>query len=331
MSKSISQPYPRIDDDSSKLRGCLDDTTLVEHTSSIPLDQFKNLMREAIEKASGKSSREILSVPANATEEEVLEHFRNEGVQLFKYFHKYVSDPAATAHQLYRKHYQDIGREQFRNRSLQKERMNSGWRYQYLAVDAAQNLTRFRSISDIGTAEADFNAIVAFKDKTLRPLRLYVSVKNRSNTMGGQDWPKAIYALEEVAKADKNATGPYCCVFGIAMERGTRSIRHMKKTKQPYSVNTEIWFSDFFWPFFTNYSYQDVMQLMLEVLMGSKEPAPLPTTINIPSELLDSFGAECYTAGLLDDDGFFNNPQRLVEFFVQPLKIKKRQKSKKKS
>jgi hypothetical protein len=267
----------------------------------------------------------------DAVEEETLEHFQNEGVELFKYFHKYVSDPAATAHQLYRKHYREIGREQFRNRSLQKERMNSGWRYQYLAVDAAQKSTRFKSISDIGTAEGDFNAIVAFKDNKLRPLRLYVSVKNRSNTMGGQDWPKAIHALEEVAKADKNATGPYCCVFGIAMERGTRSIRRMKKTGQPYSMNTEIWFSDFFWPFFTSYSYQEVMQLMLDVLMDSKEPTPLPTTINIPSELLDSFGAQCHKAGLLSDDGNFDNPQRLVEFFVQPLTIKKQGKSKKKS
>jgi hypothetical protein len=142
-----------------------------------------------------------------------------------------VGDPASTAHQIYNKHYRVVGIEQFRNRTLQKERMNSGWRYQYLSVDCARESGRFVSVSDIGAAEGDFNAIIEFTDPTLQPLRLYVSVKNRSNTMGGQDWPKAIHALESVAIADKNATGPYCCVFGIAMERGQRNIKRQQKTK----------------------------------------------------------------------------------------------------
>jgi len=93
--------------------------------------------------------------------------------------------------------------------------MNSGWRYQFLALDCAQQSRRFKSVSDIGAAEADFNAVIEFVDKKKSALSLYVSIKNRSNTMGGQDWPKAIYALENVAKTDKNRTGPYCCVFGM--------------------------------------------------------------------------------------------------------------------
>ena len=68
--------------------------------------------------------------------------------------------------------------------------------------------------------------------------------------MGGQDWPKAIQALETVAKADKNRTGPYCCIFGIAMEKGNRYIKYEKKTNTAYSVNTEVWLSDFLLAFF---------------------------------------------------------------------------------
>lgn len=66
--------------------------------------------------------------------------------------------------------------------------MNSGWRYQFIAKDAAIITQRFDSISDIGASEADFNATVV-EIKTNRPINFYVSVKNRTNTLGGQDWP----------------------------------------------------------------------------------------------------------------------------------------------
>jgi hypothetical protein len=45
--------------------------------------------------------------------------------------------------------------------------------------------------------------------------------------MGGQDWPKAISALENVARSDKNRSGPYICVFGIAIDKGQRQIRRI--------------------------------------------------------------------------------------------------------
>ena len=57
--------------------------------------------------------------------------------------------------------------------------------------------------------------------------------------MGGQDWPKAISALENVARSNKNRSGPYVCVFGIAIDKGQRQIHRIGKTKQPYSVNTK--------------------------------------------------------------------------------------------
>lgn len=313
--KTIAQDYPRIQDENSPQHGCLDDSKLVPHRTKIRVETMKTLILEAIANASRKSSREILAIPISATTEELEALYEREGRELFKYFKKYCGDPAATAHQVFRKHYREVGIEQFRNRTLQKERMNSGWRYQFLVFDCARYSQRFRSVSDIGAAEGDFNATIEFLERNRKPLSLYVSVKNRSNTMGGQDWPKAIQALENVAKNDKNRTGPYCCIFGIAMDRGTRYIKYERKTKIAYSVNTEVWLSDYFWPFFANYSYEEIMTLVLDVLVSSYEADALPSQTDVPERLLESFAESCRKAGLVDETGVFHNPYKLVKFF----------------
>lgn len=319
MAKTIQTPpqnYPRIQNPDDPYFGCLDDTQLVSHSYKIPVSSLKRLIASAISNANNKSSREILSIPEGADTELLSEIYKKEGKALFRYFKKYCGDPASTAHQVMGQHYKEVGKEQFRNRTLQKERMNSGWRYQYLALGCAQESRRFVSVSDIGAAEGDFNAVINFKDKSRAPLSLYVSVKNRSNTMGGQDWPKAIQALETVARNDKNRVGPYCCVFGIAMDRGMRYIKVERGTNKPHSVNTEVWLSDFFWPFFANYSYEEIMTAVLNVLIEFSRPDKLSAHLDVPEELLESFGEECRQKGLVDKNGYFNDPYKLVHFFV---------------
>jgi hypothetical protein len=155
-------------------------------------------------------------------------------------------------------------------------------------------------------------------------LRLAFSIFNLlcGGLLGGQDWPKAIQALENAARSDKNRTGPYCCVFGIAMDRGSRYIKRAQKTKIAHSVNTEIWLSDYFWPFFVNYTYEEIMTLVLDVLISSYEANNLSTEVEIPDKLLDSFGEACIRAGLVDTSGNFDDPHKLVRFFVSSL-IKK--------
>lgn len=317
LGKTVHQAYPRIEDEENTAYGCLDESALVPHTKKLSIRLLKRLVLQAICHANSKSSREILLIPADATTDDIARICEQQGKELFKYFKKYCGDPASTAHQVHGKHCSEVGKQQFYNRTLQKERMNSGWRYQYLAHDCATHTSRFQSVSDLGAAEADFNATIRFRDKTKGWLSLYVSVKNRSNTMGGQDWPKAILALENVAKNDKNRTGPYCCVFGIAMERGLRYIKYEKKTRRAYSENTEIWLSDFFWPFFSNYSYEQIMTLVLDVLIGSTQADELPIQVEVPDALLESFGQCCRQAGLLNKDGVFDNPHKLVQFFVR--------------
>ena len=318
VSKSIvPQDYPRIQDKNSPDYGCLDDSKLIPHTYKIPSPKLKEIILAAISNANKKSSREMLSIPAGLSEQEEEKLYIEEGKKLFHYFRKYIGDPAATAHQIKGKHYAEVAKELFRNRALQKERMNSGWRYQFLALDCAQSSKRFRSVSDIGTAEGDFNAVIEFRDKKRKALTLYVSVKNRSSTMGGQDWPKAIHALENLANADKNRVGPYCCVFGIAMERGFRIIKTEQKGGKAHSVNTELWLSDFFWQFFANYSYEEIMIAVLEILMEMHPADKLSTEVEIPEKLLESFGDSCRSKGLLDKSGYFNDPYKLVQFFCR--------------
>jgi hypothetical protein len=314
--RTTAQNYPRIHSESSEYNGFLDESKLNPHIHKFAVDELKKIIRQAIDFANKKSSRAILNIPDEASSEVISGIYRNEGRELFKYFVKYCGDPASTAHECLYRHYSQIAVEQFRNRTLQKERMNSGWRYQFIAKDSAILSKRFQSVSDIGASEADFNAIIGKKD-TNDPINIYVSVKNRTNTMGGQDWPKAIRALEQMAKSDKNRNGPYICVFGIAMEKGLRNIKNEAKSKIPYSFNTEIWMSDFFWPFFSNYKYDEIVINVLDVLIEEGETSLLD--IEIPKELIDSFGNVCDHLGLLDTQGKFNDPYKLVDIFCNKI------------
>ena len=319
MAKQITvQSYPRIEN-ATAFNGFIDDAKLVKHTKRIATITLKEIIQSAIKYANVKSSRVLLNIPADSDDATVLKHHNKAGKDLFLYFKKYFGDPASSAFDCLGKHYSVIAKEQFRNRTIQKERMNAGWRYQAIAKDAAIKSRRFNSVSDIGTAEADFNAVIKEEDSN-RLITIYVSVKNRTNTMGGQDWPKAIRALEEVAKGDKNRQGPYICVFGIAMDKGFRNIRLEGKTKQPYSFNTEVWLSDFFWPFFANASYDEIIKAVLQILIENEEKSSLD--FELPYDVIAAFGKICNEYSLLDEDNKFNNPYRLVDLFCGKLKAK---------
>ena len=163
-SSTIPQDYPRIQDTDNHSHGCLDDSQFVQHQHKIVIEKLKGFIRQAILNANKKSSREIISIPLDATPEAIDKIHEREGKELFKYFKRYCGDPASTAHQAYRKHYREVGIDQFRNKTLKRERMNSGWRYQFLVVDCAGNSKRFKNISDSAAAEGDFNSIVEFID-----------------------------------------------------------------------------------------------------------------------------------------------------------------------
>jgi hypothetical protein len=311
---TMPQSYPRIQDEDDPCYGFIDEQRLVSHSRKIQRKELHRIIKSAIVSANKKSSRVILNIQEDSSAEEINQIFVKGGKELFKYFVKYCGDPASTAIACHNHHYTTIAKEQFRNRTLQKERMNSGWRYQFIAKDGASCSRRFNSVSELGASEADFCVLIGTVDRDPQHVSIYTSVKNRINTMGGQDWPKAIAALETVAKNDKNRTSPYLCVFGIAMEKGGRLVKQEQKTKRKYSHNTEIWRSDFFWPFFTNHSYEEIIQAVLEVLIEVGEKDSIE--IEIPDGLIESFGECCRQQELLDDRGMFHDPFRLVRLFV---------------
>jgi hypothetical protein len=320
----VTQKYPRLPNSD-----LLDDSKLKPHRSKIAPEKLKNIILSAIQTANKKSTKAILDVPEMTSEEEIQQLYMREGRNLFEYFRQYYSDPASAAFQCLDISCREVAKEQFLRRMLQKERMNSGWRYQYIAKDSANASQRFESVSDIGQTEADFNAVIKRVDSDSK-LTIYVSVKNRSNTIGGPDWPKAIATLEDVASKDKNRDGDYICVFGITIERGERRIRGSGKTKKPFSVNTELWLADFFWPFFTNYTYEDIAKAVLEVLISQDKPE-LSSDLEMPEELLASFEDCCREHDLLDEEGKFNDAFKLVEFFCRPRRLDKKKVVKKKA
>src|SRR5947207_16013527 len=237
MAAAVAQNYTRISE-GEEFAGRLDERKLTPHSYKIPQSKLRQIITDAVKSANRKASRAILNIPEKSTDAEMQKIFLKEGRKLLDYFRQYCGDPPATAYQCLDRHYSEVAVEQFRNRTLQKERMNSGWRYQFMAHDCAQASRRFATVSQLATAEADFNVTI----KTVRfpkpKVCIYVSVKNRTNTMGGQDWPKAIVALETMAKNDQNrGRDPYLCVFGIAMEKGTRLMKARRSGGGFYSVN----------------------------------------------------------------------------------------------
>ena len=220
-SGSNIQLYPRIQGD-HRQADLLDDTTLRAHTGRMSLDELKMLVRQAIANANLKSSRTILNIPEGAEQAEIEKIFRREGRELLKYFRKYCGDPAETARRMYTKSYREVGVELFRNRTLQRERMNSGRRYQFLAKAYAESL---------GLGDVDSR-----------------------------------YALKLLYNA---------------------------------------------------HGRQTVNRVILEVLMESRPSVALIDETEAPQAVIEAFGDACRACGLVDSNGRFSDPHRLVEFFCR--------------
>ena len=79
MAKITPQNYPRIDDVDDHYNGCLNEATLVPHQYKISEDELKRLISSAIINANKKSSRQILSIPPDAREDEIFQIYKKEG------------------------------------------------------------------------------------------------------------------------------------------------------------------------------------------------------------------------------------------------------------
>ena len=78
--------------------------------------------------------------------------------------------------------------------------------------------------------------------------------------------------------------------------------------------------SDYFWPFFTNHSYEEIILAVLHTLNETQTPDLATANVAIPQELKDSFGQHCKEYKLLDEEGRFNDADRLVGVFCGTVK-----------
>ena len=138
---TIPQNYPRVGE-GQKFEGFLDGLCIAPHKRKLTQQELREIIVAAIEYANRKSSRAILDIPANVSDEAAQRIYLQEGTKLFAYFKRYYGDPATTAYECQGRHYREVAAEQFHNRTLQKERMNSGWRYQRIAFRCAAQKDR---------------------------------------------------------------------------------------------------------------------------------------------------------------------------------------------
>ncbi len=144
---------------------------------------------------------------------------------------------------------------------MQRHRMTIGVFYQFLLLEIMK--ARGWAVFD-GVNEGD---IVADVDTPGFDggIRLYISVKKSSDTVGGQDVAGVIKRLESMAKAEKNLTRPYLCVLCVATPSRGKLLnynddRKIKRDKEGryLSLNCEYWGPGFVFPYASGYEAQDV-------------------------------------------------------------------------
>lgn len=135
---------------------------------------------------------------------------------------------------------------------MQRRRMQIGVFYQYLIIELMKY--RFPPTVD-GKKEGDVETELETPGFD-KGLRVFMSVKKSSDTVGGQDVPGVIRRLEAMAAEDKNLTRPYLCVVCVATPPRGRILsyadsRQMKRNNEghPYSPNCEVWLPGFIFPF----------------------------------------------------------------------------------
>lgn len=187
---------------------------------------------------------------------------------------------------------------------MQRHRMSIGVFYQFLILELMRN----RWATFDGTREGD---VVADIDTPgFSPgLRLYMSVKKSSDTVGGQDIGGVIRRLEDVAKEEKNLTRPYLTVICIATpakgklrgydDRRIKTNRH----GQPYSLNCEFWGPGFIFPYTTG---KTAMEIYLLAIREVSNYLPF-MTLKYRKECSAILAKRLNELGLLDANGKINS------------------------
>jgi hypothetical protein len=184
--------------------------------------------------------------------------------------------------------------------------MRIGVFYQYLLIELMR--ARFPNVVD-GKREGDVEAEIDTPGFA-KGLRLYISVKKSSDTVGGQDVAGVVRRLESIAMEEKNLTRPYLCVVCFATpHRGIilpyEQGRSMKRNRDghPYSANCEVWSPGFVFPFVSGRDAEAVYRAALQQV-GTFLPfhslAERTTCGQLLSDKLRALGLVKQSTGRLD-------------------------------
>ena len=204
---------------------------------------------------------------------------------------------------------------------MQRHRMKIGNFYQFLVIELMR--CRFSHVYD-GKREGDVEAEIdtpIFKTG----LRLYISVKKSSDTVGGQDIGGVFTRLETLAKQDKNLNRPYMGVVAIATPpkgitytyQNSRIVR-CKDDGSPYSPNCEVWYPGFIYPFVCGREATDVYKEALKQI-GNYLPF---NSLKYRAECAALLEKELIEYGLVDTSTGRINPQKFQEFISRSKESK---------
>jgi hypothetical protein len=234
--KSVKiQAYPRRDDD-----------TAADELFPRPRAIAKRALNRAIKSA---YERCLLNKKGEKVE---LDSTPEELVALCLSHLKQRSDPILNPYFLSRCELEEIFDLDAIAHEMQRHRMRIGVFYQYLLIELMR--LRFDNVSD-GKKEGDVEAEIDTPTFG-KGLRLLISVKKSSDTVGGQDVGGVVKRLEGIALEDKNLTRPYLCAVCFATpHKGIISTyelgRTVKRTREgyAYSPNCEVWSPGFVFPY----------------------------------------------------------------------------------
>jgi len=208
---------------------------------------------------------------------------------------------------------------------MQRYRMLMGQFYQYLILELMRASSRVKGSpilnANDGKREGDVEADI--QPRGYSPMRLYVSVKKSSDTVGGQDLGDAIRRLERVAKDDQNRTAPYLCAIAVASPTKGRIVsynasRQIKynSSGNPYSWNCELWGPGFIFPFITGRSASEIYREAAKVA-GDYLPFYSLRFRKESSELLVK---ELVKMGIANEQGKVI-ADKLFEYMVQEISV----------
>ncbi|MGA2802456.1 MAG: hypothetical protein ABSE97_08845 [Verrucomicrobiota bacterium] len=253
MAKIKIQNYPRRDDYLAK------DKIFPRPKTPITSDQLFQAITKAFERCLKDKRGNVVELPRSP----------EELVQLCLQHLKERSDPILSPYFLSQCKVEEIFELDAVAHEMQRHRMRIGVFYQFLLIELMR--FHFSNVAD-GKREGDAELEIDTPGFT-KGLRLFISVKKSSDTVGGQDIGGVIRRLEGIAIEDKNLTRPYICVVCFATpQRGIilpyeqgRSVRR-NRDGYPYSPNCEVWSPGFVFPYVCGLDAEEVYRVALQTV-----------------------------------------------------------------